>query len=53
MKRVATRTGAVTILKKAEKSRELVLLVNDIMDVDEVFEEEKDKIIIFSVRNNP
>ena len=53
MGRVASNTGAVTILKKAERSRELELLVNDIMEVTEVMDEEKDRILIFNIPNNP
>jgi ubiquinone/menaquinone biosynthesis C-methylase UbiE len=53
MKRVATKTGAVTVLKKAERSRELEIMVKDVMDVTRVIDEEKDRILFFEIRNNP
>jgi ubiquinone/menaquinone biosynthesis C-methylase UbiE len=53
IQRVGTKAGAVTVLKKAKSSRELELLVNDVMDVTRVIDEEKDRILIFDIHDNP
>jgi ubiquinone/menaquinone biosynthesis C-methylase UbiE len=53
MKRVTTKTGAVTVLKKAERFKELEIMVKDVMDVTMVIDEEKDRILIFNIPNNP
>lgn len=53
MKRVGKRSGAVTVLKKVERSSDLEILVNEVMGIMRVIDEEKDRILIFQIRNNP
>ncbi len=49
MKRVGKGKGAITILKKAKKAKELRTLVQDFFNIDKVVEEDKDSILFFLV----